>query len=221
MDDLISDRPTSTREMILRGAWLCFQEQGPDRTTIAAISRRARVSRGTVYQYFPDKEAVFRATSEQASQTFYAAMANQLASAETLHEQLGEVAAFVVQSKGLLPSWGEAFDAERVALLTTVYSTVLLTDFIAFLSPYLEIAKTRGEVRADLDVRAAAEWLARLFFSLFTTPSPQVDLDDPDIARAFVEDFAVAGLQRATPPATSRAPGHGLGVIASALSATS
>jgi hypothetical protein len=118
-----------------------------------------------------------------------------------------------------LPSWGEAFDAERVALITTVYSTVLLTDFITFLSPYLEIAKTRGEVSADLDVGAAAEWVARLFFSLFTTPSPHLDFDDPEVARAFVETFAVAGLQTATPLPVTRRSGPGLGVIASALSA--
>jgi len=220
MDDLISDRPASTRDAILRGAWLCFQEKGPDKTTIAAISRRAGVARGTVYQYFADKEAVFRATTEQASQTFYAAMADQLAPLGTLREQLGEVASFVVTSKGLLPSWGEAFDAERVALITTVYSTVLLTDFIAFLSPYLEIAKTRGEVSADLDVGAAAEWMARLFFSLFTTPSPHLDFDDPEVARAFVETFAVAGLQAATPLPVTRRSGLGIGVLASALSAT-
>jgi AcrR family transcriptional regulator len=220
MDDLISNRPTSTRDAILRGAWLCFQEKGPDKTTIAAISRRAGVSRGTVYQYFADKEAVFRATTEQASQAFYAAMADQLAPLETLREQLGEVAAFVVASKGWLPSWGEAFDAERVALITTVYSTVLLTDFVAFLSPYLEIAKTRGEVSVELDVSAAAEWLARLLLSLFTTPSPHIDLDDPDIARAFVESFAGAGLQSATPLSVTPRSGHGLGVIASVLSAT-
>jgi AcrR family transcriptional regulator len=173
-----------------------------------------------VYQYFSDKEAVFRATTELASQVFYAAMADQLVPLGTLREQLGEIAAFVVTSKGLLPSWGEAFDAERVALITTVYSTVLLTDFIAFLSPYLEIAKTRGEVSADLDVGAAAEWVARIFFSLFTTPSPHLDLDDPEVARAFVATFAVAGLQTATPLPVSRRSGHGLGVIASAMSAT-
>src|SRR4029450_1954512 len=103
-------------------------------------------------------------------------MADQLAPLGTLREQLGEVASFVVTSKGLLPSGGGGFEAGGVGLITTVYSTVLLTDFIAFLSPYLEIAKTRGEVSADLDVGAAAEWVARLLFSLFTTPSPHLAL---------------------------------------------
>ena len=91
--------------------------------------------------------------------------------------------------------------AERVALLTTVYSAVILDDFVAFLSPYLEIAKVRGEVRGDLVVRDAAEWLARLLFSLYTTPSPALDLDDPEVTREFVRAFAVAGLRGTRNPA--------------------
>jgi AcrR family transcriptional regulator len=199
MEDLISEHPGSTRDTIIRGAWLCFQEYGPDKTTIAAIARRAGVSRDTVYRYFPDAEAIFWATAEQASQAFYTMLADELASATCLQEQIERVAVFVCSSKDWVPLWGQAFDAERVALLTTVHSRVILTDFVAFLSPYLEIARVRGEVRADIDIEAAAEWLARALFSLFSTPSPHRDLDDPEVARQFVADFAIAGLQPRSP----------------------
>lgn len=206
--DLISDRPVSTREAILRGAWLVFREKGPDKATIAAISRAAGVSRGTVYQYFSDREAIFRATAEQASQAFYGMLAEELATTTTLQEQIERAAVFFCRSKEWVPLWGEAFDAERVALLTTIYSRVILTDFIAFLVPYLEIARVRGEIRSDIDVRDAAEWLARVLFTLYSTPSPVLDLDDPEVTRRFVRDFAVAGMQgapRATPPTSSDA----------------
>jgi AcrR family transcriptional regulator len=195
MEDLISDRPASTREAILHGAWLCFQEDGPDKTTIAAIARRASVSRDTVYRYFPDAEAIFWATAEQVSQAFYGMLADELVSATTLQEHIERIAVFLCNSKQWVPLWGEAFDAERVALLTTVYSRVILTDFVAFLRPYLEIARVRGEIRTDIDTEAAAEWLARALFSLYSTPSPHRDLDDPEVARQFVADFAIAGLQ--------------------------
>jgi AcrR family transcriptional regulator len=195
LDDLMSDRSRSTREAIITAAWLCFQEKGPDKTTISAIARRAGVSRDTVYRYFSDSEAIFRATAEQVSQTFYAILADELAAAATLQEQIEHVAVFLCRSKQWVPLWGEAFDAERVALLTTIYSRVILGDFTAFLSPYLEIARVRGEIRADIDIEAAAEWTARLLFSVYSTPSPFRDLDDPEVTRQFVSDFAIAGLQ--------------------------
>jgi AcrR family transcriptional regulator len=207
MEDLIPDRPASTRDAILHGAWLCFQEKGPDKATIAAISRKAGVSRGTVYQYFSDREAIFRATAEQISQAFYGMLAEELATATTLQEQVERIGVFLCRSKAWVPLWGEAYDHERVALLTTVYSEVILSDFVGFLVPYLEIARVRGEVRSDLDVTGAAEWLARVLFSLYTTPSPHRDLDDPEVVRLFVRDFAVAGVQGAVrPPAAVPGP---------------
>jgi hypothetical protein len=102
---------------------------------------------------------------------------------------------FLCRSKQWVPLWGQAFDAERVALLTTIYSRVIMDDFVMFLAPYVEIARVRGEIRADIDSNAAAEWLARLLFSLYTTPSPSRDLDDPEVTRQFVAEFALAGLQ--------------------------
>lgn len=197
IQDLISDRPSSTRDAIIRGAWLCFQEKGAAKTTIAAISRAAGVSRGTVYQYFPDSDAIFRATTEQASQTFYAVIAEELAGVETFAGQIEHIAVFLCTAKQWIPLWGEAFDAERVALLTTVYSEILMNDFVGFLTPYVEIAKVRGEVRADLDASGAAEWLARILFSLFTTPSPHRDFNDPEVTRQFIREFAILGLSGA------------------------
>jgi AcrR family transcriptional regulator len=195
MDDLIPSRGTTTREAILQGAWSCFQEKGPDKVTITAIARKAGVSRDTVYRYFQDSEAIFRATAEQVSQAFYGMLAEELASATALQEQVERIAVFLCRSKQWVPLWGQAFDAERVALLTTIYSRVIMDDFVMFLAPYVEIARVRGEIRADIDSNAAAEWLARLLFSLYTTPSPSRDLDDPEVTRQFVAEFALAGLQ--------------------------
>jgi hypothetical protein len=77
-------------------------------------------------------------------------------------------------------------------------------DFISFLGPYVEIARVRGEIRSDIDSDAAAEWVARLLFSLYSTPSPTRDLDDPEVTRQFVADFALPGLQG--PPRTPSTP---------------
>ena len=59
----------------------------------------------------------------------------------------------------------------------------------AFWRPYLEAARAAGEVRPDLDVDRAAEWIIRVVVSLVTMPP-----DDADIDR-FVDDFLVPGLR--------------------------
>ena len=72
-----------------------------------------------------------------------------------------------------------------MSLLLTKNAAVLLRECTDFLAPYLAAAKLTGEVRKDLDVVAAGEWFARMLFSLFSTPSSTLDLDDERGRRRF------------------------------------
>ena len=60
---------------ILAGARAAFLDLGFEGASVDEIARRARVSKGTLYNYFPDKRALFRAVierecQEQAERTF-------------------------------------------------------------------------------------------------------------------------------------------------------
>ena len=48
----------STQERILRAAYDCFEQYGIGKTTIENIASRAKVSRPTVYKYYPSKDAI-------------------------------------------------------------------------------------------------------------------------------------------------------------------
>jgi hypothetical protein len=85
------------------------------------------------------------------------------------------------------------FDQEEVNLMLTKNAATLLQECSEFLAPYVAAARLTGEVRNDLDIPAATEWFARILFSLFTTPSPYVDLGDDDAVAEFVRPFAVRG----------------------------
>jgi hypothetical protein len=87
------------------------------------------------------------------------------------------------------------FDADEVSLLLTKNAAVLLRECGEFLAPYLAAAKLTGEVRKELDVVAAGEWFARMLFSLFSTPSSTLDMDNDEVVADFVRSHVVQGFK--------------------------
>jgi AcrR family transcriptional regulator len=161
---------SDTRELIVESAYACFRGQGLQKTTIVDIAKTANVSRSTIYEYFADKGAILEACAEHASEQFYREMSNAMDQGGSLEEKLSRAAVFVTK------------DAD-----------VLLRECVDFFAPYLSAAKLTGEVRKDLDVRAAGEWFARILFSLFSTPSSTLDMGNPEVAAEFVRAHVVRG----------------------------
>ena len=184
---------SDTRELIVESAYACFCSQGLQKTTIVDIARAANVSRSTIYEYFSDKGEVFEACAEHASEQFYREMSKAMDRGASLEEKLSHAAVFVTQARRTIAS-GKYFDEDAVSLLLTKDAAVLLRECVDFFAPYLTAAKLTGEVRKDLDVRAAGEWFARILFSLFSTPSSTLDMDNPDVAAEFVRAHVVRGL---------------------------
>jgi AcrR family transcriptional regulator len=183
---------TDTRELIIESAMACFGRQGLDKTTIVDIAREADVSRSTVYEYFRDKAEIVEACAEHSSQRFYREMAKAMGKGESLEDKLTLAAVFVTRARRFVEP-EIYFDADEVSLLLTKNAAVLLHECGEFLAPYLAAAKLTGEVRKDLDVEAAGEWFARMLFSLFSTPSSTLDMDDDEVVADFVRSHVVRG----------------------------
>jgi AcrR family transcriptional regulator len=181
-----------TRGLIVESAYACFGKQGLQKATIVDIARTAGVSRSTIYEYFSDKAAIIEACAEHASERFYREMSKAMDRAGSLEEKLSQAAVFVTQARRSIAS-EKYFDEDAISLLLTKDAAVLLRECVDFFAPYLSAAKLTGEVRKDLDVGAAAEWFARILFSLFSTPSSTMDMDDPDVAADFVRAHVVHG----------------------------
>ncbi|GLE54426.1 TetR/AcrR family transcriptional regulator [Mycobacterium montefiorense] len=187
-----------TRELIVESAFWCFGKQGLQKATIVDIAKRAGVSRSTIYEYFSDKAAIVEACAEHASEWFYREMSMAMDRGGTLEDKLCAAAVFVMQARRVMAS-EEYFDEDAISLLLTKDAAVLLRECVDFLAPYLSAAKLTGEVRKDLDVEAAGEWFARILFSLFSTPSPIRDMDNPDVVTEFVCAHVVRGFASERP----------------------
>jgi AcrR family transcriptional regulator len=183
---------SDTRELIVKSAYECFRRHGLRKTTIVDIAKAANVSRSTVYEYFSDKGAVLEACAEHASEQFYREMSKAMDQGGLLEEKLSRAAVFVTQARRVIAS-GRYFDEDAISLLLTKDAAVLLRECVEFFAPYLSAARLTGEVRKDLDVEAAGEWFARILFSLFSTPSSTLDMDNPEVAAEFVRAHVVRG----------------------------
>jgi AcrR family transcriptional regulator len=191
-------RPTDTRELIVESAYACFGKHGLQKATIVDIAKMAGVSRSTIYEYFRDKAAIVEACAEHASEQFYRQMSAAMDRGSSLEDRLSCAAVFVTQARRVMAS-EKYFDEDAISLLLTKDAAVLLRECVDFLAPHLAAAKLTGEVRKDLDIRSAGEWFARILFSLFSTPSSTLDMDNPDVVADFIRAHVVRGFANDRP----------------------
>jgi AcrR family transcriptional regulator len=191
---------TDTRELIVESAYACFRKQGLQKATIVDIAKMAGVSRSTIYEYFRDKASIVEACAEHASEQFYRRMSTAMDRGSSLEDKLSRAAVFVTQARRVIAS-EKYFDEETISLLLTKDAAVLLRECVDFLGPHLAAAKLTGEVRKDLDTQSAGEWFARILFSLFSTPSSTLDMDEPDVVADFVRAHVVRGFANERPRA--------------------
>lgn len=183
---------TDTREHIVASAYACFRKQGLQKVTIVDIAKTAGVSRSTVYEYFTDKAAIVDACAEHTSEWFYRELSQAMEHGSSLEEKLSRAAVFVTRARRVI-ACEKYFDEDAINLMLVKDAAVLLHECVDFFAPYLSAARLTGEVRKDLDVEAAGEWFARILFSLFSTPSSTLDMDNPDVAAEFVRAHVVRG----------------------------
>ncbi|OBH92788.1 TetR/AcrR family transcriptional regulator, partial [Mycobacterium sp. E2733] len=154
------------RDQILDAANECFTQLGIQRTSVQDVARMAKVSRGTIYRYFVDRDVLIDAAIEFGAQRFYRDVATAMAKKSTLAEQVGAMAE--THARILLDHRTRnrlmADDAELMRHMISDGDTAVRRT-TKFLEPYVRDARDRGEVGAGVDVTAASEWLARIIWS--------------------------------------------------------
>jgi AcrR family transcriptional regulator len=187
---------TGTRDAIVQAAHRCIRRYGIRRTTMEEVARMANLSRGAVYRYFPDKDALVQEVLVSNGHRVRDQLAALLDGADSLDTQVALAARFAVTPrKGeLLLDLGET-EPEALALMLTVHAQPWIERATRFWEPYIRKAQRRNEVRADLDTSQAAEWVARSLYSLAITPTVTVAGDRPDDVGRFAATFVLGGLR--------------------------
>ncbi len=187
----------STREGILAAAHELLLAVGIRRTSVEEVARRAGVSRGTVYLYFSDKNALVLAVLLRNGVVVRDMLAAQLKRARSLREQLTTAARFSVSpQRGELLITLREREPETLALMLLTDSQRWVEQSARFWAPRLRAAAKNGELPPDTDIEAAAEWVARTLYTASVVPSNRVDpaTRSPKQIGAYLSRFLLAGL---------------------------
>lgn len=185
-------------DSLFLAVYRCFVRFGPEKTSVGDVAAAAGVSRRTIYRYFPSREELITAYVQWGVERFHKLAAARLERLTSFEEQMAELAA--MSRKPQVAFGGEVRGMGLNAALAmffvgTMHSQPLLGRSIGFLAPYVRAAQARREVRADVDADQAAEWIARMLYSIAELPSVTFDADDLAAVRAFVRRFLVPGLR--------------------------
>jgi AcrR family transcriptional regulator len=187
------------RDQILRAALTCFARQGYHATSMDDLVRESGLSVGAIYSYFPSKEDLFLALSDERANHTLAALDDLQHRPDTARETVD--AFFQWLADELL-----TLARVNVEFMTVATTSERLRDIQErrcqivrqFLAALLSEARLRGTVRDDIDVHATAELLLALnegIVLLSVAGLRQVSLDSLKAAYVSLLD---AGLARPT-----------------------
>lgn len=196
-----------TPERILEAAERCMNRYG-FAVSMGDVASEAGLSRGSVYRHFGDRDALVQAVLARAGDRFLRSVAAEVDRKRTLAGQVA-VAITMVAANAPPPASG-LDDSDRLDRLdrpdgvgrrATPQDLVVRPDspamaerWLAFWAQRIDAARARGELRADIDTRAAAEWLTRVLLSFGIVPALDVDPADPGAVRRFVDRHLLHGL---------------------------
>ena len=182
----------TVRERILEAAYECVARYGLGKTTVEDVTRAARVSRATVYRYFPGgRDQLVREVIAWETGRFFGRLAEAVAGAGDFAGLLEEALVFAhraIEEHEVLQKILET-EPERLLPQLTVQSERILVFIRGFLVPYLE----RERLRPGVDPAEAADYVSRMLLS-FTASPGRWDLTDRAQVAELVRTELVAGI---------------------------
>ncbi len=156
-------KPGERPQQILRAALEVFGETGVAGAKLDDIAARAGVSKGTIYLYFPNKEALFRKAIEQALGPVHASQRPPAPGSATrqLLDTISRQWLFLTSPTTLIVSRLVQAEQWQFPELAEMYAAEVVSRFGEELSPIIRRGIDTGEFR-ELDPSVAARMLTAL-----------------------------------------------------------
>jgi AcrR family transcriptional regulator len=182
------------RRAILDAATEVFTEMGYGAASIRDVIRRTELASGTFYNYFPDKQSVFRAVLDEHTTELRRRLRDARAharDAETIvREGFQTYFSFIVEDRPLFEML-----RRNAGTVRELFDTPALESGILELLEDLHTLAVRGELPASLDLDALAAAMGGVAFELGIRLSEQ---DRPDVERTarFASELFLGGMDR-------------------------
>lgn len=196
------DRPPvdddEARARLLDAAETCYERRGVGRTTVDDIAKEAAVHRTTVYRYFGTRDDVLAFVMLRETAGVIAVAESALERdgpfGDRLLDALDGALSIVEGSRWL----SILFSPESLTTAVSASASGAFRDRIReVLRPHVEAAKNHGEIRAELDPDATADWLVRVAQMLLMERVAGVRKETTD-RRAVFRAFVIPGLLNAS-----------------------
>ncbi len=172
MTGRVERRKEATKDKIITTAIQLFRQVGFDQTTMEQIAQEADIAKGTLYNYFPVKEAILSAYIEQS---FENQRLDRLAALQNLPDtraRLTLILGQIMERVQVQPEIFERYLAYRIQQVVSLRPDPgqrVKSDFDLLAAAIIELGQQSGEIRADLPL----DMMVDLFEFIFVEVAKQ------------------------------------------------
>ncbi len=178
---------------ILDAGEQCIHRFGIRRTSMGEVARVGKLSRGSIYRHFGDKDSLIQGVFKRRQELFLNRTEAALEKLPTLVDKVTHavVAGRKDTQEGIFASLAET-EPETVASM--YLDPAFYRRSVAFWPPHIKQAQARGEISGDLDVDAATDFVMRLAVSMTLFPQMGLELKSSSRVKAYLERMLLCGL---------------------------
>ncbi|WP_219640420.1 TetR/AcrR family transcriptional regulator [Cohnella sp. CFH 77786] len=181
------EKKAQTRQRIAESAVELFELQGYEATTVQQIADRAEVAKGTFFNYYNSKEDLMLDLQSKMIM-------------KEIESIAGKPGPVIPRLQVMLHEFARNYPMNRPvtrAVLQSVYGSEKLRDFhcecceefIAALTPTLEIAQQKGEIRSDIPAKTISQLAVQTYFGVLM--SWAIEQGEPELADQMALTFEV------------------------------
>jgi AcrR family transcriptional regulator len=182
--------------LLLDSALALFAERTYEGTQMPAVAQRAQVGVGSIYRYFPSKEALGNAAFRHAKGTLLTVLVEATAQpAGSTREEFAQIWHGFTRFAGANPAAFAFLDHQQHDTFLDAESRVLATEIDTFAADFIERGQRVGEIRAG-DPALLVALAFGAFGGLLKTIRPSLITELPPEAQATAESAVWDLLQR-------------------------
>ena len=178
---------------ILDAGEQCIHRFGIRRTSMGEVARVGKLSRGSIYRHFADKEALVEGVFKRRQELFLNRAEALLETEPTLVDKLTRsvMSGRENMREGIYASLAE-IEPETVAMM--FLDTRFYRRSVSFWPPHVRLAQAAGEISSDVDVGTATDLIMRMAVSLVMFPHMGMELKTRRAVRAYLQQVLTQGL---------------------------